>query len=110
MIDQRFARSEFEKLGYRSLEANALHKALASEIAAELHKSLEPTFRAVADRLRELGHHMEEATPEHDPEFYAWDYEHYNPIDDRALRIWLHVQLGAISGYREETDESDDKA
>jgi len=110
MIDQRFARSEFEKLGHQSPEADALHKALAFEIATELRKSVEPAFRSVADRLRELGHHLIEATPEYDPEFHSWGYEHRDANDDRALRIWLHTQLGVISGYLDKAYESDDKA
>lgn len=109
MIDQRFARDEFEKLEYRSSEADDLHKALASEIAAELHISIEPTFRAIADRLRELGHHLEGTIPEYDPEFYFWGYEYYDPSNDQALRIWLHTQLGAISGYRNEARGNNDK-
>jgi hypothetical protein len=110
MIDQRFAISEFEKLGHQSSEAHALHKELASEIDSELHKSIEPAFRAVADRLRALGHHLTEVAPEYDAKFHSWGYEHHNPDNDQALRIWLHTQLGVISGYLDKAYESNDKA
>lgn len=104
MIDQRFALREFAKLEHGSPAARALHEALESEIANALHQSVQPALRAIADRLRELGHQLVSTAPEYDPEFHSWGYEHRDPDDNGALRIWVHTQLGVVSDYLEEPD------
>jgi hypothetical protein len=111
MIDERFAASEFRKLGRRTPGKDTLHKQLEAEIAAELHKSIEPAFRAVASRLRELGHDITEAKAEYGPEFATWSYEHREGTGEleMAFRIWLETQVGVFSGYLDENDEGEDK-
>jgi hypothetical protein len=112
MIDDRFAASEFKKLGRTTAGADNLHKELQREIAGELHRTIEPAFRAIAGRLRELGHQVNEAPAEFDPEFASWDYEHREGDGwmDLAFRIWLHTQVGVYSGYNEKPYDGDTDA
>ena len=104
MLDERFSAAEFQKLERTTAGCGRLHKELEKVIAAELHKRIEPAFRVIAHRLRELGHPVNEAPAECDPEFATWSYEHregdgWMPL---AFRVWLTTQVGVYSGYNEE--------
>jgi len=110
MIDQRFALSEFAKLEHGSPAARALHEELESEIAGELHRSVEPALRAIADRLRELGHQLVDRAPNYVPKYSVWEYEHQHPDDTGALRLWVSTQLGVVSDYLQEPDPSPETA
>lgn len=112
MIDDRFSAAEFQKLHRTTAGSDRLHRELEAEIAAEMHQRIEPAFRAIAARLRELGHQVNEAPAEHDPQFAAWNYEHregdgWMPL---AFRIWLNTQVGVHSGYDEVPYEGDSSA
>jgi len=60
MIDKRFNKNEFERLGRNSNEAKRRIAELNAEIATQMHKAVEKEFRNIANTLRELGHALEE--------------------------------------------------
>jgi len=110
MIDDRFARSEFEQCESNSSELDALISKLRLEIEAAMRSTLEVSFQAVADQLRSLGHELDSYEVEVDPDGgicltyreLGLDRSH----SDHKLRI--HVDLISSSGYADRHHDADD--
>ncbi len=100
MIDKRFTIEAFEKLEPGSKEEESLLKDLGDEIASSLNEAAENKFKEIANTLIALGHNLVEQPKEYDPEFHSAGYEYLNPNNENAVRIWLHTQTSAMSGYK----------
>ena len=102
MLTAKFSRNEFEKLPLGSKASNQLHAELEAQIAEELHNAIEGKFKAIAQQLRELGHDFTEQKPEYDSAFASWNYEYIDEENENNPRIWLHTQVGVMTGYKKE--------
>ena len=102
MLTAKFSRREFEKLPLGSEASNQLHTELEAKIAEELHKAIDSKFKEVAQQLKELGHEFTEQKPEYDSEFASWNYEYLDERSENYPRIWLHTQVGVMTGYKKE--------
>lgn len=101
MLTDKFSRCEFEKLPLGSEASNQLHTELEAKIAEELHKAIDSKFKEVAQQLKELGHEFTEQKPEYDSEFASWNHEYLDEGNENYPRIWLHTQVGVMTGYTE---------
>lgn len=83
MIDERFTPAAFERLLSDRAAVERLCHTLGTEIAAEMHGTVEIAFRRVAERLRRLGHELPERAPEVGAEYNSRGY---------AYRLWESME------------------
>jgi len=100
MIDQRFSVKAFKELEENSNDKTNLLRELGDEMASLLSKATAKAFKEIAEKLVELGHKLEEQPKEYDAEFHSTDYEYLDPNNINAVRIWLHTQTDAMTGYK----------
>lgn len=66
MIDEKFSAKAFLQKGLDTSASKELASLLAEEIQRELHKAIEPAFKAIIERLNSMGHNLKpyvEASP-----------------------------------------------
>jgi hypothetical protein len=107
MIDERFSATAFARYGVNSDHARQLGNELRDEILLEMRKVVEPAFRQIIERLRSLGHQLEERPHQagHTEGIRAIVYG--SAAKENALD-WLTVMVEtwviALSGWSSEID------
>jgi len=104
MIDEKYSAEKFSKLKAGSATYDAFLKDLGDEMASYLSTAIQSAFADIADQLRDLGHDLKAEPVEYTPEFHSSEYEYVNENDPDKLRIWLHTQTDAMSGYMSENE------
>lgn len=104
MISDKYTLENFEKLPKNSKKREDYLKELQHEILYHLDSVAHKAFSDAAERLKELGHDVSETEHYFHAKHNSVSYEYANPKNDEHPRIWLDVQMGALSGYEPDPD------
>ena len=104
MIDERFSAKKFDQLGLDSDAAGRLAQLLAEEVTAELHAVIEPAFRAIVDRVNQMGHNL--GVEEIGPGEITFRDDREDE-DGYHCRLRLAVDTIVSSGYAHLSDGND---
>ena len=107
MIDDRFSAANFARFGPNSQVATRLADDLRAEILAEVQEVALGAFRNAIDRLRSLGHQLDEE-PERPTTIPGVAKFAYGPPRTLETRDWLGLSVDimviAISGWEVSLD------
>ncbi len=106
MINDKYTLEHFEALAKGSREREDYLNELQHEVAQHLDSIVRGAFAEVANKLKELGHNLSESEHSYSSDYGSWSYEFTNAKDTEHPRIWLHTQVGAMSGYVSEHERN----